>query len=289
MTEKDVATLQAVQMHIMDEIHRVCQKLNIRYYLIGGSALGAVRHGGIIPWDVDIDIAMPRPDYERFLREGGSEMRSCFSIHDHNTNKGFNCPHALVLLNGSSIVFQWDLQEGGSTRDGIYVDILPLDRCPNDPVLRDKQRNDLLKLKKKFFWMELKGNPGNNWIKRNLVNAIGQFFSIIYSVDKLNVERHVIMKRYMDDDTSKDWCSMASHYSFDKLTMPKEYFGEPQLMAFSSREYYVPQQVINYLEHLFGEYMKLPSKEKQVAQINDIYSASWIDESGTSVHLGPQN
>ena len=69
MTPEKFRELQLVQASIMDDIHRVCVNNNLRYYMIGGTALGAVRHKGFIPWDVDIDIAMPREDYETLLNK----------------------------------------------------------------------------------------------------------------------------------------------------------------------------------------------------------------------------
>ena len=66
MTEQEFKRLQEAQIEIMDEVHRLCEENGIEYYLIAGSALGAVRHGGFIPWDFDIDVGMRRAEYERF-------------------------------------------------------------------------------------------------------------------------------------------------------------------------------------------------------------------------------
>lgn len=87
----------------------------------------------------------------------------------------------------------------------------------------------------------------------------------------------------MDEGTS--WCSMTSHYSFDKLTMPKSYFGTPRLHEFSARSYFVPEKVEEYLSHLFGDYMKEPSEESKRNQMNSIYSARWIDVDGKEICL----
>ena len=74
MTQEDIQRLQNIQLMIMDEIHRVCVENHLSYYMIGGTALGAIRHGGFIPWDMDIDIAMPREDYEKFISISGKAL-----------------------------------------------------------------------------------------------------------------------------------------------------------------------------------------------------------------------
>lgn len=87
MTYEELRKIQEQQIRIMDEIHKLCVKKNYRYYMIGGSALGAVRHKGFIPWDVDIDIAMPRKDYDAFSIEGYKDLPNFLEFHDYKTDK----------------------------------------------------------------------------------------------------------------------------------------------------------------------------------------------------------
>ena len=104
MNQQELESLQRVQLTIMDEIHKLCVNNNLRYYLIGGSALGAIRHKGFIPWDVDIDIAMPRPDYELFITQYCKQINPRFSVIDYRDEKNYYPPHALVILNNSVLV-----------------------------------------------------------------------------------------------------------------------------------------------------------------------------------------
>ena len=87
MNQKELENLQRVQLTIMDEIHKLCVNNKLRYYLIGGSALGAIRHKGFIPWDVDIDIAMPRKDYELFITQYSKQINPKFSVIDYPNDK----------------------------------------------------------------------------------------------------------------------------------------------------------------------------------------------------------
>ena len=136
---------------IKEDIHRVCVELGIRYYLIGGSAIGAVRHQGIIPWDIDIDIAMPRKDYEKFISEGSKLLKSDFELHDYRTDKNFGTFHALVVLKNSYIGFKFEKGSDKQNRFGIFVDILPLDQWPDDVNYKNRliKKHKFIKLLKK--------------------------------------------------------------------------------------------------------------------------------------------
>ena len=277
----EIKILQSVQMEIMDEIHRVCTNNNIRYYLIGGSALGAVRHKGIIPWDVDIDIAMPREDYEKFISTYSKELNSRYSLHYYKTDRNFNSPHVLIVLNDSEVqMFSKDF-----VRYGIFVDILPLDKCPLTEEENKALYKKILRIKRIKYLKRRKFSDKDNIVKRVIVYFTRTVMSFI-SLDYLHRKMDRVMQTYKDLENEKDWCSMASHYKYDKLRMPKEYFGIPKLMEFSGRNYFVPEKVHDYLSHLFGNYMEYPSVEQQNAQISSVYYASWYNVEGKKIELG---
>ena len=280
MNEFDLKSLQNTQMRIMDDIHRVCVETGLRYYLIGGSAIGAIRHNGIIPWDIDIDIAMPRKDYEIFVKEAPGLLKSEFEIHDSRTDKNFGTYHALVVLKDSVLKFKYEQNSSILNRFGIFVDVLPLDQWPDD----EKKKQWLIR---KHNWLKLirtiwhgRLNYNVNPITRLLKKFLHYIIHSIFTLYQLNKIEQDIITCCNTEDEGKIWCSKLSHYKVDKLTMPKEYFGKPVLHAFSGREYYVPEQVENYLTHLFGDYMKLPPEEKRYEQIDSVEYASWKAEDG---------
>lgn len=278
MTQEEVVKVQKAQMEIMDDIHLFCVENNLRYYLIGGSALGAVRHGGIIPWDIDIDIAMPREDYELFLHSYGN-TNSRFSVHSLETDSGFDCPHALVSMADSRILFNNSFY----SRDGIYVDVLPLDCCPS----RESQRRiQAFKLRMIHFVIQnRKLKSGRNCVY-SFVHKVFHFVFSLLNVDALNRTQQKIMRRYDNQSQPIMWCSMASHYSYEKLSMPVHYFGTPRLMAFSGRSYFVPDEVELYLKQLFGDYMVYPPIEVRDRQLNSVVYAEWRDSTGVIVTVG---
>lgn len=268
--------LQLVQLKVMDEIHKICLNNQLNYYLIGGSALGAVRHKGFIPWDVDIDIAMPRKDYELFVTKYSKLLPESLFCVDYRTDRNLYSPHAIVVMKGTKLVQRDDYLNPQFKRYGIFVDILPLDQVPSDNKLWERQQKDLRR------WSDLRYRKlsiiysSNSTVERFL--KILMRFSLFWlPLSFINKKQSEIMLRYDSIPSSMcyEWCSMASHYSFNKLTMPKGYFGIPRLMQFENREYFVPENVNQYLEHLFGDYMKLPSKEKQQEMLDYFVDASW--------------
>ena len=280
MINERILELQGVQLRIMDDIHRVCVELGLRYYLIGGSAIGAVRHNGIIPWDIDIDIAMPRKDYEKFIALGKNKLKSEFTIHDYRTDKNFGTFHALVVLKKSEMRFKFDKDSDKQNRFGIFVDILPLDQWPENKMYKNiliKEHNlvKLIRVLRQGDRMHL-GNLFKRFVKVSAYYILRATISV-YCINKW--EQNVI-SRCNTSDEGKIWCSKLSHYSLDKLTMPKEYFGVPILHPFSGRKYYVPEQVDKYLTHLFGDYMKLPPKNQRYILIEQLEKVSWYDENG---------
>lgn len=283
MTKEEFLSIQNVQIGIMDDIHRVCVEKGYRYYLIGGSALGAVRHKAMIPWDIDIDIAMPRKDYEQFVTEGAKYLRKGLSLHYCETDKDYAAVHALVVLENSDICFRGESANG--YRFGIFVDVLPLDQWPNDSTLKQKQQKELKRIQLlRGMRLGIKYG-GTSTFKSFIKNCTKVAMSLVYSVQDLNRKQQQIMQRHNQDNEGHEWCSMVSHYAYEKTTFPKEVFGTPRLYEFSGRQFCVPEKVEDYLSHLFGDYMKCPSEEVQKKQMNSVIYATWIDKRGDRIEI----
>ena len=276
MNQQELESLQRVQLTIMDEIHTVCVNNGLRYYLIGGSALGAVRHQGFIPWDVDIDIAMPRKDYESFITHYSEQLNPKFCVTDYREERDYIPPHALVTLKKSLLVQELHELNPQMTNHGIFVDVLPLDIAPNNPRQRKSQERDLIRIRlikeKKVSLIYSKDTPFVIFLKR-----LRRVLLSPIPLSVLNKQQQRIMMRYdyLEEGDNTMWCSMASHYKYEKLCMSKSIFGDPLLMNFAGREYYVPRKVDDYLKRIFGDYMKLPSEKEQL-RLRDLFKyAKW--------------
>lgn len=274
MTPEKFRALQLVQAEIMDDIHRVCVKNNLKYYMIGGTALGAVRHKGFIPWDVDIDIAMPREDYEKFIEIANDELDSKHECQTYKNQKYFTSPHILVVLKNSSITFTSDLTNKVKIRSGIYIDILPLDQVSTDKKERKKHERNIRIIKKiKYYKSSLVFSSNNNveivlkWIIRKILSLI--------SWQRINYIQQKVSMKYNHLPDTGEICSTLSHYSYEKLCMPKSIWGTPKLYDFEGRQYYGQEDINAYLTKLFGDYMKLPSKEAQENYRQMVVDAQW--------------
>ncbi len=255
--------VQEYLLQAMDEIHALCVKNDIRYYLIGGSALGAIRHNGFIPWDVDIDIAMPREDYERFAQVSKNALPEGLSYHDYKNTKGYYRPHAVICLDNiyAYINSEYYLK---SKEEKLFIDIFPLDNAPNDERLREQQAKELAKLKKIQSRKECVLYKRNSKLQI-LIKKLIKLILSLYSLQKLERKRERIMTLYSQDESSRCWCSMVSHYSYKKQCIEKEVYGTPKKMIFAGREYFVPEQTAEYLKRIFGNnYMQLPPVEQRI-------------------------
>jgi lipopolysaccharide cholinephosphotransferase len=123
--------------HLMEafaEFDRICRAEAIPYYLIAGSLLGAVRHQGIIPWDDDVDLALLRPDHERFVRVAPGELKDRYFLQTNESDPGFFEPYARIRVNGTKFVNASSVD--CDIHHGAYIDIFPLDNVPESPAKR---------------------------------------------------------------------------------------------------------------------------------------------------------
>ncbi len=135
MTKKEtLEKLHDVEIEILDEFVRVCKKNNLKYFLVGGTLLGAVRHEGFIPWDDDIDIGMPREDYEKFLKVMEEKNSEKYTVFDSRYDENYFFQFGRLSLNGTYWSEYWDNQV--PFKLGIHIDLFILDKVPENKFKR---------------------------------------------------------------------------------------------------------------------------------------------------------
>ena len=133
MTEVDLKTLQNIELEILDEFIRVCEKNQLTYFLIGGSCIGAVRHHGFIPWDDDIDVGMPREDYEKLVEIAADELNPEYFFQNYHSEK--NCGLIFGKIRKNNTILSENYSYHIHMHQGVWIDIFPYDQIGDKPEL----------------------------------------------------------------------------------------------------------------------------------------------------------
>lgn len=257
MDNETLKKLHNVEIEILDEIVAICEKHNLKYYLIGGTLLGAVRHGGFIPWDDDLDIGMPRKDYEKFLSIASKELREQYMIDNKDTNKKYYLN--FTKIRKKNTIFEQDFQINYDGPKGIWVDIFPVDEAKS-------LKNKLTPVQKKinniiFRLLHYK----NGFILGNKFNFIKKFLGkicIIKHETLLNIQEKWL--KLQDGKNYDCIVNLASTYDYKKEIFKKEDIYPLAEMTFENKKYKVPKNYKKVLKQVYGDYMKLPPKDKQI-------------------------
>ncbi len=264
MTQEELRKIGEIQLELMDEVHRICIENNICYYIAYGTLLGAVRHKGFIPWDLDMDVVMPRADYERFKQVCQEQLDAQYGYIDHESCRNYMRPHALITHKKTKLVYRYDPVNPKPMKLGVYIDVFPLDNAPDDEKERHQHAKLLygirrLKDKRMMYCYSFK-----RW--RRLVHYTFAAMLLWIPIPWLNRYQQKKMQKYNGSKT-KYVCSMAGGYAYEKECMPTEIFSQPVLLEFEGRFFYAPKKYQEYLSGLYGDYMQLPPEEKRQANL----------------------
>lgn len=259
---EDIKEIQKKILEIFIEIDKVCITNNLRYFAIGGTCLGAVRHQGFIPWDDDMDIAMPREDYERFKKIASKLLPSNLRIFDYTDGEHFYCKYMKVHDIHTTLIEKGMLAYPDSY-SGIYIDIMPLDGIPNG-IWNRKIYFLKLSLLRKLDWRrkyeyDLQADKKNK--KKIFLWRVIYFFIKRYPIHYFHNKYVKLQKKYAYN-TSKSLCYTWS-WRASKVIFPKEDFDNYILLPFEDVQMRCPVGYDNFLKTLFGDYMKLPPIDKQ--------------------------
>jgi len=241
---------------MLKEVHRICEKHGINYFTIGGTALGAVRHKGFIPWDDDIDIAFLRKDYERFKAVLETELDTeKFYFQDQGKTKGYRWGYGKIRRKGTEFVRFG--QEHMPYEQGIFIDIMPLDFVPNNYLLCCLHCFVAF-LFRKLFWSEVgqyKANGMEKFIYRILSKVPEKLL-------KNNYERFVKLSNKRPSKLVRIFtlpCCTARHEWGYKLY----FFESATNIIFEDFECKTVANLDEFLKFEFNDYMELPSEDKR--------------------------
>ncbi|MCI9312299.1 MAG: hypothetical protein HFE68_02930, partial [Erysipelotrichaceae bacterium] len=249
--------LWKVQIEILDEVVRICEKYNLRYYLIYGTLIGAVRHKGFIPWDDDLDIGMPRDDFEKFLKIAPNELKDHFFLQTPESDEGYWLVFAKVRKNHTLFLENSMSGVSPSVHKGIFIDIFPQDYVDTNNGLLLFFRFVLSKALIETMYVKA-GVYNKNKIRYWYLYWFLKYFSL-KSLYKM--QRFVAMFHGSNSDKYLTDFNTSRHY----LTMifPKEYYEPSQKCSFCDKDYSIPNNYDALLKAIYGDYMELPKPEER--------------------------
>ncbi len=256
--------LQKRLLVILKEFARVCEKHNLRYFLNGGTCLGAIRHKGFIPWDDDVDVMMPREDYEKFLTLQYEYEGTPYFIQSWKSDPRYT--YGFAKLRDSSTTFIEDFYKNHRINHGVWIDIFPLDGMAKDPIPREKCAKRV-----KFIWFEtymaylpnlIRKVKKETWLKDiglNIVGGLTYIFDIAHYRSKI---RDKYAKKLKMEE-----CALSGNlfgWTFKKAAMETDIFMDFVYVSFEDTELRVMKRYDDYLRNIFGDYMKYPPLDQQV-------------------------
>ena len=258
----DITTqkLHSCQLLLAAELNRICKKHGIKYFIIAGTLLGAVRHKGFIPWDDDMDFAIMRKDYAKFLSVCKTELGDKFILQDMFSDSDYALPVAKLLLKGTSFA-ERNASETGSQK-GIFIDVFPFDSIPDDEKARQKHNRNTYFLKRIFLAKQGYSIAEKGQLLKRIVYALLRFASFFVSKKTIRNSLDREMRRFEKENTKKV-AALGGAYGYTKESVERRWFNETVELPFEDITLEAPKDYVDYLTYFYGDYMTPPPEDKR--------------------------
>lgn len=256
MIELDNETLrkvQLIQLEMLVEVDRICKKCDIHYNVIAGTLLGAIRHGGYIPWDDDADVAFLRSEYVKFREACKTELdTSRFEFQDHEVTEGYRWGYG--KLRRKDTLFLRKHQENMPYFQGIFIDLFPLDGVPDNYLLRCIHNFRCFCIRK-VLWSEIGKNADKSKLKRSVYSVLSliSLKKVFRSYDKLTKQ-----------NLNSKWVRILTFPTPNNVFgYKRKWYENSSDIVFEGIVFKSIKDYDEYLSFKFGEYMKLPPEGKR--------------------------
>lgn len=260
MAGYDVQKLRRIQLGILSEFIKICEKYEITYFAVGGTCLGAIRHCGYIPWDDDIDIALPRADFNKLRYIIEKELPSNLFWQTTETDKEY--PHIFAKIRDNNTTFIEKDVADLNMNHGVYIDIFPIDGVPSRKLERKLLLSAIFVLKTLIAYKCFKSVRMRRTPNMFIIHVFAPVILIIPTPFLIGLITRLISKYKFSS------CQYVSNYGGawgDREIVPRKWLESTSKKCFEGMLINVPKHYDEYLRNIYGDYMTLPPKEKQVA------------------------
>lgn len=253
---ESIDELKKIQIEILDYVANFCEKNNINYWLDCGTLIGAIRHKGYIPWDDDIDIGMLREDYNKFMEKFNQESND-YKFYTIENNKKFYYPIGKVLKMNTIL---YEPNEEYGLKLNINIDVFVYDNAPDS----DKKVNRMMKTRNFYSKMKNVQLFKKSFFESNkLKESIRRILNIVFKIlpkDYFLKKMIKNSKKYSKIETKR----VGNFVGIDNFICDKDVFNSFIYVEFENKKYKAPIGYDKWLRSNYGDYMKLPPKDKRV-------------------------
>jgi len=260
---KNISKLHAVDLEIVKEVVEICNDNNLLYYMIGGTMLGAIRHKGFIPWDDDIDLGMPREDYEKFLNLAPLKLSSHLKLVNYHTDSTNQYYITRIGDTNTKVVETRIANDSKYTH--ISIDLFPLDGSPNNTILRKLYYLKVMyhRAIMSLCYKDSIDPDRKRTRKEKLLLFIMTKIPIekMFNPNKVKNKIDRIMRKQKVEKSNLIGCLMGAYRTREMVS--KSIYGEGAFYQFENITLRGPQYYDAFLKHIYGDYMKLPPLESR--------------------------
>ncbi|ACD51272.1 LicD family protein [Clostridium botulinum] len=257
---------QMLMVSILKDVHNICEKHGLKYFLDAGTLLGAVRHKGFIPWDDDMDIGMLRDDYEKFLRIAKEELPSHLFLQTFESDKYYDIYQVpcKVRYNGT-VLIEKAIGENEKMHNGVYIDIFPYDSLPKHNFVYKIQRSISGNILKSF--VRLRDIPEKLTLKNKITFS---FYKIITKIFTAKRRRKFFGALVKWNDKNSKYMGYGVDTAWSEYVYKKDDYFDLIKLEFEGENFYGPKNADAILTELYGDYMTLPKEEERVWHAKEI-------------------
>lgn len=261
----DLRQIQLIDVEILKQLIKIFEDNKLTYYMIAGSLLGAVRHNGFIPWDDDMDIGMPREDYEKFLNRYYSELPDHLEVLNFKTDKKFN--YCITRIADKRYTVKEIRNRETDNVTYASIDIFPIDGAPDNFILRWIYYFRILTNRALISLIQKKNIDKAR--KRNFMEKIVIFIGTRLPIGKVFNDKKLLLNidklLQKQSNSSKFAGSIMGAYRIKEMYL-REYLGKGTVLTFEKMKVNCPENYDEYLKHMYGNYKQLPSKTEREAK-----------------------